>query len=46
MPTWKKNIFVRVIKDRMLLESRAAQDIIEEYINLTQSEQTAILLEF
>jgi len=43
MPTWKLNIFVRVIKARMEMEQRTAEDIISEYILLTEDEKTEIL---
>lgn len=43
MPTWKKNIFVNAIKARMTLESRTAEDIIQEYTALTEAEKTEIL---
>lgn len=43
MPTWKKNIFVRVIKTRMVQEDRAAEDIITEYPALSEDEKTEIL---
>ena len=43
MPTWKKNIFVRVIKSRMETEGRTAEDIILEYPALTEVEKTEIL---
>lgn len=43
MPTWKKNIFVRVISRRMNEESRIAEDIITEYPALTDEEKQEIL---
>ena len=43
MPTWKKNIFVRVITARMASENRAADIIIAEYVTLTAAEKTEIL---
>ena len=43
MPTWKKNIFVNAIKARMISESRTAEDIISEYVKLTEGEKTEIL---
>jgi len=43
MPEWKKNIFIRVIKARMGIEQRIAEDIIEEYMALTAEEKTEIL---
>ena len=43
MPTWKKNIFVRIIRARMEQEQRTAQDIIAEYPALTDDEKAEIL---
>ncbi|MDI6711455.1 MAG: hypothetical protein QME76_12375 [Bacillota bacterium] len=43
MPTWKKNIFVRVITRRMAEEGRTAEEIIAEYLALTEEEKTEIL---
>lgn len=43
MPTWKKNIFIRVIKRRMQEEQRTAEDILEEYPALTEDEKNEIL---
>lgn len=43
MPTWKKNIFIRVIKNRMNTEGRTKEDIIAEYLALTDNEKTEIL---
>jgi len=43
MPTWKKNIFVRVIKRRIQDEQRTAEDILEEYPALTEDEKNEIL---
>lgn len=43
MPTWKQNIFVRVITRRMQKEGRTAEDIIQEYIALTEDEKMEIL---
>ncbi len=45
MPTWKKNIFIRVIKRRMQEEQLTAEDILEEYPALTEDEKTEILAE-
>jgi hypothetical protein len=39
----KKTIMVNVIKTRMLQEQRASEDIIKEYIKLTEEEKTEIL---
>jgi len=44
MPTWKKNIFVRVITRRMNEEGRTAENILNEYPALTQEEKQEILL--
>lgn len=43
MPTWKKNIFVNVIRRRMVEESRTAEEILAEYPALTQEEKDEIL---
>jgi len=43
MPTWKLNIFTRVIKLRMETEQRTAADIIIEYPLLTKDEKIEIL---
>lgn len=43
MPTWKRNIFVRVITRRMQEEGRTAEDIIMEYPALTEDEKNEIL---
>ena len=43
MPTWKLNIFTRVIMARMEMEQRSAEDIITEYVLLTEEEKTEIL---
>lgn len=43
MPTWKLNIFTRVITQRMEVEQRTAEDIIAEYTLLTEEEKTKIL---
>ena len=43
MPTWKKNIFIRVIKRRMQEEQLTAEDILEEYPALTEDEKSEIL---
>lgn len=45
MPTWKRNIFVRVIMRRMQEEGRTAEDVLEEYPALTSDEKTEILAE-
>lgn len=38
MPTWKKNIFVRVISRRMAEENRSAEDIAADYPALSEAE--------
>lgn len=43
MPTWKLNIFVRAIKQRMEKEQRTKEDIITEYVLLSEEEKTEIL---
>ena len=43
MPAWKKNIFVNAIKARMVQENRTAEDIIAEYVKLTDAEKAEIL---
>lgn len=43
MPSWKKNIFVNAIRSRKASENRAAEDIITDYIALTEDEKTEIL---
>lgn len=43
MPTWKKNIFVRVVRTRMQQEGRTAEEILAEYPALTEDEKTEIL---
>ena len=43
MPTWKKNIFVRVVRTRMEQEGRAAEEILAEYPALTDEEKQIIL---
>jgi len=43
MPTWKKNIFVRVVSRRMAEEGRTAEGILAEYPALTEDEKTEIL---
>lgn len=43
MPTWKLNIFVNATKARTEQENRIAEDIIQEYTKLTESEKTEIL---
>ncbi|MGB9780607.1 hypothetical protein [Caldanaerobacter sp.] len=43
MPTWKKNIFVRVVKFRMETENKTAEEILLDYPALTQEEKQEIL---
>ena len=43
MPTWKRNIFVRVVMRRMQEEQRAAEDILTEYPALASEERAEIL---
>lgn len=43
MPTWKKNIFVRVVRTRMEQEGRAAEEILAEYPALMEEEKRIIL---
>jgi len=43
MPTWKLNIFVRAIKQRMESEQRTAGDITTEYVLLSDDKKTEIL---
>lgn len=43
MPTWKLSIFVNAIKARMVQENRTAEDIIQDYTKLTETEQAEIL---
>ena len=43
MPIWKKNIFVSAVKARVEQENRTAEDIIQDYIKLTETEKAAIL---
>jgi uncharacterized protein (DUF433 family) len=45
MPSWKKNIFVRVITARMAAEGRTAEEIIQDYPKLTNEEKAEILSE-
>lgn len=44
MPTWKKNIFVRVIRRRMQIEERTAESILGEYPSLSEYERNEILI--
>jgi len=46
MPSWKKNIFVRVITARMAIEGRTAEEIVQDYPKLTDNEKAEILIEF
>ena len=40
-----RNIFIRVISRRVKRENRTAEDIITEYVKLTEEEKTEILAE-
>jgi hypothetical protein len=46
MPIWKKTIFVNAIKARVQMESRTAEDIIQDYPKLSEAEKEEILKEF
>ena len=43
MPTWKKNIFVRVVNRRMRDEEKTAEEILLEYPALTNEEKAEII---
>lgn len=43
MPYWKKQIFVNAIKARRKIENRTAEDIIQDYVKLTEDEKSEIL---
>jgi len=43
VPTWKKNIFVRVVNKRMQDEGKTAEEILIEYPALTEAEKTEII---
>lgn len=43
MPSWKKNIFVRVVTRRIQEENRTAEEILAEYSALTGEETQEIL---
>ena len=43
MPTWKKNIFVRVVNRRMQDEEKTAEEILLEYPALTNEEKAEII---
>ncbi len=43
MPTWKRNIFVRVVTRRMQEEGRTAEEILLEYPALSEDERAEIL---
>lgn len=45
MNTLVRDLFVRVIRRRVINESRTAEDIIKEYIKLTEGERQEILVE-
>lgn len=42
MPTWKKNIFVRVVRARMERESKTVDEILNSYTSLTDIEKQEI----
>lgn len=43
MPSWKLNLFVRVVTRRMAGEIRTAEEILIEYPALTEAEKTEII---
>jgi len=43
MPTWKRNIFVRVVTRRMQEDGRTAEEILLEYPALTDEEKAEII---
>ncbi|PYG90129.1 hypothetical protein LY28_00009 [Ruminiclostridium sufflavum DSM 19573] len=43
MPTWKKNIFVNAVKYRMETEGKTAEEILGDYVALTEAEKAEIL---
>lgn len=43
MEGYKLRIFVRAIKTRMVQESKTAEEIIVDYVKLTEEEKTEIL---
>lgn len=43
MLTWKKNIFVNAIRARMVLENKTTEEIIVDYVALTETEKAEIL---
>lgn len=43
MPEWKKNIFVNAIKVRMEREGKTAEELIDEYNKLTDTDKAEIL---
>ena len=43
MLVWKKNIFVNAIKVRMIQENKTTQEIIADYVALTETEKAEIL---
>lgn len=43
MPSWKLNIFVRVVTRRMAEEGRTAAEVLEDYTALTADEKQEIL---
>lgn len=43
MPSWKLNLFVRVVSRRMTEESRTVEDVLSEYPAITADEKAEIL---
>jgi hypothetical protein len=43
MKEWKLNVFVNAVKARMERENRPAEDIVAEYVRLTDEERNDIL---
>lgn len=43
MPSWKRNLFVRVVSRRIVEERRTAEEILAEYPALTEEEKRIIL---
>lgn len=43
MPSWKRNLFVRVVSRRIVEERRTAEDILTEYPALTAEEKAEII---
>lgn len=45
MPSWKKTIFVNAIKARINMENKTADELVNTYPALVQSEKDEILAE-